>query len=404
MLLLALSVLAATTGCRQSPPGLTMTASSAEAPTGADSAEPFLSSAGDTVLMSWLGRSADGRRGLFFSSYFDGAWQDARAITGPERLLVNVADFPSVVPGADGALWSHWLEMDSVGFGYGIRIARSVDGGETWSEPWTPHQDGTATEHGFVSTMPVDGDVGFVWLDGRAYAAGKDGAPPAMETALYFRDANAAGPVGREVPVDPRVCDCCQTDVAVTGEGPVLVYRDRSPEEIRDIRIARLVDGTWIDGGLVHDDGWETGACPINGPAVAARGDRVAVAWFTAADGEARVQVAFSDDGGRRFDAPTIVDDGAPAGRVDVVMLDDGTAVVSWLERTGAAGAEVRLRRVGPGGHRLERLSATAPFAERATGFPRLALAGGRAIILAWTDGTDLLPRVRVTRIGLEDS
>jgi hypothetical protein len=130
----------------------------------------------------------------------------------------------------------------------------------------------------------------------------------------------------------------------------------------------------------------------------------VAVAWFTAADGEARVQVAFSDDGGRRFDAPTIVDDGAPAGRVDVVMLDDGTAVVSWLERTGAAGAEVRLRRVGPGGHRLERLSATAPFAERATGFPRLALAGGRAIILAWTDGTDLLPRVRVTRIGLEDS
>jgi hypothetical protein len=204
--------------------------------------------------------------------------------------------------------------------------------------------------------------------------------------------------------VDIRVCDCCQTDVAVTSSGPVLVYRDRSPEEIRDIRVSRYEDGAWTDGGLVHSDGWETGACPVNGPAIAARDAQVAVAWFTAADGESRVNVAFSDDAGGHFRDPVRIDDGVPAGRVDVVLLNDGSALVSWLERTGGDGAEVRIRRVGPAGHRLETVHASAPSSERAGGFPRLVQAPDGTIILAWTDVAELTPRVRVTRIEVEES
>lgn len=393
----------ATAGCADPPRALTFTTSEVPVPAGVDSAEPFLSTAADTVLMSWLDRSDDGTRELLFSRYVDGEWASPHRVTRDERLLVNVADFPSVVVGPDGALWSHWLERDSVGFGYGIRVARSDDGGLGWSEPWTPHAVTEGTEHGFVSLVPVGSDMGLAWLDGRAYAAGPDGSPATSETALYFRTADAHGPANPEEPLDLRVCDCCQTDVAVTSAGPVLVYRDRSPEEIRDIRLTRLVDGAWSDGVLVHDDGWETGACPINGPAVAASGDTVAVAWFTAAEGVARVRASFSFDGGRTFRDPSDVDDGAPAGRVDVVLLDDGSALVAWLERTGAAGADVRLRRVAPSGRRLETLSATAPFSDRATGFPRLAHADEHAILVAWTDGSELLPRVRVTRIEIEE-
>jgi hypothetical protein len=386
------------------PPPVALSVQEIRTPSGADSGQPFLSFSGDTVFMSWLGRSASGVRQMSFARYVDSAWGEPAVVTERERMLVNVADFPSVVPGPGGTLWAHWLERDAGGPGYGIRVTHSEDGGATWAEPFTPHEDGTSTEHGFLSAVPTAGGMGFVWLDGRAFAAQADGSSSTMETALYFRTADASGGTGPETQLDVRVCDCCQTDVSVTSRGPVLVYRDRSPEEIRDIRVTWYEDGSWTEGRLVHEDGWETGACPINGPAVAARDERVAVVWFTAAGGEQVVNVAFSDDAARTFGAPTRVDDGNPAGRVDVVLLRDGSALVSWLERTGGEGAEVRVRRVGPRGQLLETASATRPFSERATGFPRLARAGDGAIILAWTDGAELTPRVRVTRIVVEES
>jgi hypothetical protein len=400
--MLALALLA---GCENPPlQDVRFSASEVVSPAGGDSGEPFLSIVGDTVFMSWLGRSASGARQMLFARYVGEAWDEPSVVTAREGLLVNVADFPSVVPGPDGALWAHWLERDAEGFGYGIRVSRSEDGGATWSEPWVPHEDGTPTEHGFVSAVPIDGAVGYVWLDGRAFATSAGDGPPTMETALYFRLAGAEGPVGPETPIDLRVCDCCQTDVAVTSSGPVVVYRDRSPEEIRDIRVTRYDGGAWTDGRLVHEDGWETGACPINGPAVAARGDQVAVAWFTSADGQPRVQVAFSDDAAESFRAPAVVDDGNPAGRVDVVLLDDGSALVSWVERTGGDGAEVRVRRVDARGQLRETVSASAPVSERVVGFPRLVRVPSGAIILAWTDGAELTPQVRVTRIEVEES
>jgi hypothetical protein len=182
------------------------------------------------------------------------------------------------------------------------------------------------------------------------------------------------------------VCDCCQTDAVLTSAGPLVVYRDRTKDEIRDIYVTRLVGGEWTEGRPIHGDGWETDACPVNGPAAASAGDDIAVAWFTAAGGVPRVQLAFSSDAGVRFGEPIPVDDGNPAGRVDVVMLDDGSALVSWLERTGEDRAEVRVRRVDRDGRAGGYLTVSGSSSERASGFPRIASAGADRILVAWTD------------------
>ena len=89
--------------------------------------------------------------------------------------------------------------------------------------------------------------------------------------------------------------------------------------------------------------------CPTNGPAVSANGDRVAVAWFTAAHGKARVRVAFSRDGGATFGVPQDVDDGAPIGWTGIVFTEDDDAIVSWLEGQPGGGGQVRLRRLREG-------------------------------------------------------
>jgi hypothetical protein len=121
----------------------------------------------------------------------------------------------------------------------------------------------------------------------------------------------------------------------------------------------------------------------VNGPAVAAAGRRVAVAWFTGADKSSRVKVAFSGDAGEAFGRPVAVDDGNPAGRVDVLLLDDGGAMVCWLEKLPEGGA-VRVRRVWPDGKFDESVTVAPSGTARSSGFPQMARAGGE-LVFAWT-------------------
>jgi hypothetical protein len=367
-----------------------------DAPTGADSSEPSVSRSEDGVLLSWLQRTGEGEHELRLARFGElGGWSPPTVVVRSERIMANWADFPSVAPAPDGSLWAHWLERGEDG-GYGVRITRSTDGGTTWSESWTPHEDASPTEHGFVANVPVGGGMGFAWLDGRAFAAPEANR---AETALYFRVAGADGPAGRESPIDARVCDCCQTDAALTGSGPVLVYRDRSADEVRDIHVLRWTDNGWGEPRPVFQDGWTTGACPVNGPAVDAQDERVAVAWFTAADEIPRVKVAFSDAAAATFAEPHVVDDGNPAGRVDVVLLADGSALVSWLERTEGEWSDVRVRRVAPDGRATQSHRVSGSSGERVGGFPRMAPVAEGRVMIAWTDVTDTRARVRVATI-----
>jgi len=248
-----------------------------------------------------------------------------------------------------------------------------------------------------------------VWLDGRRFVA-SDGRPATEEMTLHSRTLGpergdsakeaGGGPMpapetGPETLLDGRVCDCCPTDAAAVPGGAVVIYRNRSEGEIRDIYRVRRVDGRWSDPAPVHDDGWHIEACPVNGPAVAAEGGRVAVGWFTAADDDPRVLVAFSGDGGGTFARAWRVDGGNPVGRADVVLLEDGSAVVSWIERSGEAGAELRARRVDASGSIWDASIVAPSSGERASGFPRMERLGD-GLVFAWTDVADGESRVRV--------
>jgi hypothetical protein len=178
-----------------------------------------------------------------------------------------------------------------------------------------------------------------------------------------------------------------------------VAYRDRSETELRDIRVLRRVNGAWSAPVPVHADGWQIEGCPVNGPAIAAQGNQVAVAWFTGAQSRERVSVAFSHDGGARFGAPLAVDEGTPLGRVDLVLDDAGNAMVSWLERGDAGSARVLLRRVRPDGTRSAPIEIARTSSARASGFPRM-VAVGADVMLAWTDAA-APSRVRIARARL---
>ena len=315
---------------------------------------------------------------------------------------MNWADFPSVVP-IDATLWAaHWLKKSAaLPYAYDVLISVSQDAGRTWSAPRMPHTDGTPTEHGFVSLFPAEGGVGALWLDGRKMVNEFDAADPGA-SGMTFRSAvvTTSGTLSDEALIDELVCECCQTDVALASEGPVAVYRNRTEAEVRDIYLTRHSRGRWQTGVRVAEDGWRIAGCPVNGPAIAARGDHVAVAWFSAANDAPKVRIAFSTDGGASFGNAIDVDDRGTLGRVDLLMLDDNNAVLSSLHDGGNGVAQVRLVRVDANGTRGKSITVAATSAGRLSGFPRIARRD-EAIVVAWNDADTTSTQVRTALVPI---
>lgn len=379
------------------------------APPGA--AQPDLALAPDgRLLLSWIEPLESGGHRLQLASTQDpgDAWTPALTVAEGRDWFVNWADTPHVYALADGTLWAHWLENTGPSrMDYGIALVRSADGGHSWSRTPAVHPRSRG-DHGFVTFWAQGGDrLGLAWLDSRQKAAagqgggrdGHDGHDGHPAGAAMMLRAAVHGPDGvqrSEWPLDDSTCDCCTTASAQTARGTVVVYRGRSAGEVRDIRIVRLQDGTWTAPRDVHADGWQVAGCPVNGPAVAAAGEQVWVAWYTESDGQPELRVARSGDSGDSFQAPVTLARGSQVlGRVALVS-GDGQLSAVWLEEAAAGTQVLRLARYGASLSTppLEVEVATLQARGRASGMPRLQWAGGAAW-LVWTEVEQGAPVLR---------
>jgi hypothetical protein len=322
---------------------------------------------GGGFVVSWTDRKTSS---VNFAMWRDGRWFQPRTITAGKALVISRATFPVVTEAPGGWMFAAWQEKLGK-HGRQLRLARSSNGGATWSAAVMPHPN-LESEFGFASIQPArDGALHAIWLDGRGLEGGMEGKG---DMQLRYAALDAAGKA-TDVLLDPRVCDCCQTAMAMTDAGPIVAYRDRSAKEMRDISVIRWTGKGWSAPKTVHADGWQLRGCPVNGPQLDARGRDVVIAWFTGAQGKPRVNAAFSSDGGATWSAPVRVDGGNPSGHVDVGLLGDGSAVVTWTE-----GSELLARRI------TRRAAASAPVvvAKDVVGVPRLAVSNDN-VAVAWS-------------------
>lgn len=351
------------------------------------SAQPQLSVSSRGALLSWV-ENTGGAATLKWSERTKAGWSAARDVASGSDWFVNWADVPSVMRTPDGSLAAHWLQKSGTGtYAYDVRVAFSSDDGKTWTPGAAPHTDRTQTEHGFGSLFAMPGGgLGLVWLDGRAMKAGH-GEHGGGDMSLYYGGFARDRKQTAEAAVDTRVCECCPTAAAVTADGPIAAYRDRGPDNTRDIYVTRLVNGAWTAGVPVHKDGWIFPACPVNGPSLSARGRDVVIAWYTGANGVTRSLAAFSSDAGRTFGAPIVLDGDASLGRVAVALLPDGSAAASYIAVLPDKRAEFRVRRIERSGGASAPVTIAAIDAGRTSGYPRLAVSG-RELVFAWIEGT----------------
>lgn len=377
-------------------------AESVEAPVGPNSGQPQLALGdGGTVWLSWLEPTAGDTSALRYATLDDSGWSSPRTVATGADWFVNWADLPSVRPLPNGRVAGHFLASNGPSaLAYEVRITQTGPDG-TWHDPVTPHDDDTETEHGFVSLLPWGGDALLaVWLDGRQMAG--QGGGHQGEMTLRSAVLGPAGTVQRRDLIDERTCECCATSAVRVGDEALLAYRDRSEDETRDIRITRFDGAGWTEPSVLHDDGWRIEGCPVNGPALAADGDRIGAAWFTAANDTPQVKAAVSEDGGRTFSSPVVLSQGKTTGRVDVVLLDDGGALVTWFARDDGGAVRARIVRGGRLGSPAKTL-AKVSSAGRDVGFPKV-VRNDDDVYVAWVepDGAGNGSRVQVGRVSLD--
>jgi hypothetical protein len=342
---------------------------------------PEVTSTPRGALLTWL-EPIDAAKPRSFAlqlrHFREGRFDAPTRVHEGDTLFVNWADFPSAIVAGDGSLFAHWLRRGKRGH-YGIELAHKTAQQDAFTSLGNPHRDGIVGEHGFVSMLPEPGGVRLFWLDGRHYEAHR---------RMELRCTTVVGDTfGDEEVLDPDVCTCCQTSAVMTSKGPLVVYRGHTAGEVRDIMIVRRDGAGWTTARTVNDDGWVFPGCPVNGPAVAGAGAKVAVVWYTGAAAGAGIKLSLSTDAGATFSPPLWIDREDPLGRVDIAATDRGFVLV-WFA-AGEHGAVLRSQEwLAEGGLATAVEVAQVP-ASRQSGFPRLAAVPG-GTLLVWTEADGL--------------
>ena len=356
--------------------GQTLAPEAISNPAAAGSLQPNWSTAPDgSAVLSWI-EPTSGSYSLRYAVWKAGAWSQAHTITANRKFFRHAAEVPEILQLGDHQWMAHWIEMPKEESEAEFVYVSSSTDGVKWTPPTLAHHDKSEVEHGLASMAASgNGEVSLVWLE---MLGGEDGPAALKRTVL-----NASGQIVKEERLDDDVCNCCPTAIARTSKGLVIAYRSRTKQDIRDIAVIRLENGQWTKPKVVHADNWHINACPTNAATIASRGDQLAVAWYTGAAPEPRVELALSSDGGATFSKTVTVSTGHAFGYASVALAEDGNAIVSWLQRgSGDAGAQVLARQVSPAGV-MQPVVEVGKGGQSALGYPRVFHSGNETLI-AW--------------------
>ncbi len=401
MLVASLAFAAVLFASPQEPAVLALRVTPIEFDAGEHGRFPSLSaSAQDTLHLCWFAPGTElGTTQLQHSVWRDKAWQPSTSLASGRDWLVNWADFAKYQEDAQGHAVASWQTFSADKRGYGVtrKLRAKVDG--PWSAATSLHLDRAGVEHGFVAFAALGAGRFFAtWLQSTATG------PP---TNLRYTILNVDGVPSEEFVLDDLVCDCCSTAAIALPSGEVVVaYRNRSTEEVRDLRVVRgnpADPNSWTAPTAVDKEGWKTQSCPVNGPALANDGNFISLVFYTeGATGMPQVKYLSSKDGGKSFGLPLPIAGGKTClGRVAVAQLPaGGPAIVAWLEQSesGAHWVACAIPRSG-------QPSAVVPIAAvtgaRADGFLQLA-ASANTVFAAWTSSNPAPTAVKLARIELK--
>ena len=348
-----------------------------------NNAQPSLVSDNGNLSLTWISSDKDMNASLNFRQFKNEGWTNPLRLADGSDWFVNWADFPTHAISGDKVLSSYLKKSASGTYTYDVFLSLHKLSGEKVKEDFILNTDGFKAEHGFVS-ITSNNSEGFLitWLDGRNTVENdEDGNHKPM--TIRFAEITNDGNILNETELDSSVCDCCQTSMTYTNRGPLVVYRDRTEEEVRDIYVTRKIDKVWENPISVHDDGWVIYGCPVNGPKVVSSSNNIAVSWFTVSDGIPKVNLSFSKSYGSSFGNPIKINDFNAIGRVDTAFLNEKEVIVSYMEGDDD-GTYLRIKKVAIDGTVSKPVTISKIDGGRGTGVPQLEVLEDE-IFIVWT-------------------
>ena len=364
-------------------------------------AQPSLVSNNESLTLTWISSNEDEKATLNFSQLMDGEWTNPQEVATGSDWFVNWADFPTHAISGNLILTSYLEKSASGTYTYDVVLSLQKLSGEKVKEDFVLNTDGVKAEHGFVSIVANNNEGFFItWLDGRNTLDKEvDGDHKPM--TIRFAEITNAGDIINEIELDSSVCDCCQTSITYSDKGPIVVYRDRSEEEVRDIYVTRNINDEWENPIPVHNDGWVIYGCPVNGPKVVSNSNNLAVSWFTVFDGKPTVNLSFSESYGSSFSSPIKINDLNAIGRVDAAFLNEKEVIVSYMEGDDV-GTYLRIKKVSIDGKVSEPITISKIDSGRGTGVPQLEILNDEIFIM-WTVFDDENNQLKTVRLNSKD-
>jgi hypothetical protein len=197
--------------------------------------------------------------------------------------------------------------------------------------------------HGESTTRP-----GFTALaagpSGELDAAWLDDQKPCASTRRHGSEGFEAEATVYAGPAGAGVCPCCDVALARAEGGPLFVAFRDDDDDHRDIKVSRSTERGFERPVVVGDHRWTFKGCPHDGPALALKGDRLVVAWMDAHNGLNRVYVADSDFASLSFQAHELAPDAKGSQGHPRLALDrKGRVLAAWDESLDhAAPAETK--------------------------------------------------------------
>jgi hypothetical protein len=257
------------------------------------------------------------------------------AVTG-SVVDANGEARPKIVALRDGTLVVSYTARPEKSYNGAISIARSTDGGKSFSPPQAL-VDGDGQRFDVFVASPK-GRLYAAWLDKRdaeeAKKAGKEFAGSGI--AVGWSDDGGKTFAGKKILMD-HSCECCRVSAALDRDGlPVFAWRNVFERNSRDHYAAKLSpDGAQLIGGRVSDDEWAT-TCPHHGPSIAIDGSGAwHVVWFTNGKARKGLFYAKSVDGGKSFSEPAKFGDDAHTPSHAAVLAGKNQIYRVWKEFDG---------------------------------------------------------------------
>jgi hypothetical protein len=367
-------------------------------------ATPSLAAQGRTVAVVWTA-SKDAVTDVYLSMSNDGGatFSEPRRVNDqPGDASANNEQPPRVVLTVSGSnrsvniFWSKRVEGAQRTRRDVIRMARSIDGGRTFSAARTTHDPTLSGARGWESlaTGP-DGVVHAVWLDGRD--AEKKMADAAAHTGMAHNGQPPQDAYHATVAEDGRisesriasgVCFCCKTAVAVDSRGAVYAaWRHIFPGSMRDIAFAKSADGRQFEPLVrVSEDKWELNGCPEDGPSIAVdQSGVIHIVWATLiSDGESQKALFYATSrDGKTFSPRARIQTAGVTnpGHPQLALTPQGGPAIIWDETVDGA-RRISLTQASRNGsfRALQSLSGNEPGSH-----PVIIHSAASGLLVAWT-------------------